>query len=120
MNYGDYDLGGKDLSWLVYGMQSWHSRTPFYLDHLGPTFKTNILGESPHLTFSDIYDRMTKHEHLGLAVTHIPYRYYFADDLNGVPGIFSYTDEFIINNLEDMSYNVPISGKRHLMFKYTM
>jgi hypothetical protein len=78
----------------------------------------NILNESPALSFSDLYHRMIKHEHLGLAVEHIPYRYYFSDHLNGNPGIFSYTDEFVISKLEELSYIVPVVGKRNLILHY--
>jgi hypothetical protein len=68
MTHGDYDLDGKNLGWLIYGMKYWNSNTPLYLDHFAGTIKTNILGESPHLTFKDMYERMIKYEHLGLAI----------------------------------------------------
>jgi hypothetical protein len=72
-------MDGKDWAWLVYGMKYWHTATPFYLDHIAGTVLTNILGESPHLEFSDMYERMIKYEHLGTAVEHVPYKYYMRD-----------------------------------------
>lgn len=119
LTHGDYDLNGKNLAWLVDGMKYWHSTSPFYLDHIEGTALTNIILENAHIEFRDIYERMIKHEHLGMAVDHIPYKFYIADQLNALPSIFSYSDEFILKTVQDFEYTLPTPGKRNMVFSYS-
>lgn len=115
---GSEDMDGKEWGWLVYGLRYWNNVIPYYLSHFSSPMLFTQLPVNPHLKFKDLYNRIIKYEHLGMVMNHIPFKFKLRKSLNGVPGIFSYGFEFIINNLEDFSYNVPVAGLRQLEFKF--
>lgn len=111
-------MDGKDWGWLVYGLRYWNKVTPSYIGHFSKSMINTILPANPHLEFKDVYNRMIKYEHIGMLINHIPFSFQTRGSYEGVPGIRSFGNEFIINNLEDFSYDMPVMGVRQLNFKF--
>lgn len=116
VTHGDNDMDGKDWGWLVYGLRYWNEVTPVYVSHISVQMLYAIIPANSHLSFKDMYNRITKYEHIGIFVEHIPITLIMRNSFNGIPGITSYGTEFIINNLEDFSYST--SGQRELKLKF--
>lgn len=102
VTHGDDDMDGKDWGWLVYGMRYWNEVTPVYISHISVQMVYSFIPDNKHLSFKDVYNRITQYEQIGMTITHIPFRFQMRETWNGIPGITSYGNEFIINKLEDL------------------
>lgn len=115
MNYGDYDMGGKNWWWIIYGLRGPNQRTPYYLNHMYYNLDQVIFEPSYENKAGELYNRMTKHEHLGISVESNPHKLSQRGLLYGKPSIHTFADEFIINKISDFTYT---TGSRLLTLDY--
>jgi hypothetical protein len=96
------DLVGNDIDWMKEGLKMPYDQQFIYLNHIGNWSNSNIFPVLGVNSQQVLTERMTRYEHLGVALysTPLPIRL-SATAFTWSVYAFSYTQEFLIANMDD-------------------